>query len=136
MGHDQGLLRRFALPCAAQAAKYLVVGGINTLLTLAAIFLLSRAAGADYRLANAVGYGLGLLSSFVLNRLWTFRSRGAVAPQVLKFLVVFGVCYAVQFGLLVLMVSQLHWGTSFSQVAAMGFYTALGFLLSRVVVYR
>ncbi len=121
---------------AAQAGKYVLVGVVNTLVTLAAIFLLSRAAGADYRAANAVGYGLGLACSYVLNRRWTFASRGAVAPQVAKFLACFGVCYAAQFGLLLLMVDRLHWNPSFSQVAAMGAYTVLGYLLGRIVVYR
>jgi putative flippase GtrA len=135
MGMHKGLLRREAFRYASEAAKYLIVGAVNTLLTLAAIFLLTLA-GADYRLGNAVGYGIGLLCSYILNRLWTFRSHGAVAPQVLKFLLVFCVCYAAQFGLLVLMVEWLRLSHSFSQIAAMGVYTALGYLLSRILVYR
>jgi putative flippase GtrA len=131
MGIRQGLL----ISSATQLAKYLLVGAANTLLTLVTILLLSRA-GADYRLANAVGYALGLASSFVLNRWWTFRSRGTVAPQVMKFLLTFCLCYAAQFGLLVLMVGRLHWNPAFSQVAAMGAYVALGYLLSRTVVFR
>jgi putative flippase GtrA len=136
MGIHQGLLTRSAIPGAAQFGRYLLVGAANTLLSLGTIFLLSRAAGADYRVANAAGYGVGLLSSFILNRLWTFKSHGTVAPQVLKFLLTFCVCYAAQFGLLLLMVDRLHWGPAFSQVAAMGAYTVLGYLLSRIVVYR
>jgi putative flippase GtrA len=119
-----------------QFGRFLLVGAANTLLSLVTILLLSRAAGADYRAANAVGYGVGLVSSFILNRLWTFRSRGTVAPQVWKFLLTFGACYAAQFGLLVLMVDRLHWDPLLSQVAAMAAYTALGYLLSRIVVYR
>jgi putative flippase GtrA len=132
----RGLAGRSADPIAGQFAKYVVVGGANTLLTLGTIFVLSAAAHADYRLANAVGYVVGLINSYILNRWWTFRSHGAVPVQVVKFLLVFGFCYAFQFGLLITMVDQLHWGSVLSQIAAMGAYTGLGYLLNRKVVYK
>jgi putative flippase GtrA len=136
MGLRARLLGYPAVPIAGQVARYVLVGAANTLLTLGTIFLLAEVAHADYRLANAVGYVVGLINSFVLNRLWTFRSNGAVPPQIVKFLLVFGLCYAFQFGLLVLMVQWLHWGSVFSQIAAMGAYTALGYLLNRIIVFR
>ena len=132
----RGLAGYSAVPIAGQFAKYVTVGAANTLLTLGTIFVLSVAAHADYRLANAVGYVVGLTSSYVLNRWWTFRSHGAVPVQVVKFLLVFGSCYAFQFGLLVTMVDRLHWGSVLSQIPAMGAYTALGYLLNRKVVYK
>ena len=35
--------------------------------------------------ANVVAYGAGMLNSFLLNRLWTFRAEGQVAVHALKF---------------------------------------------------
>jgi putative flippase GtrA len=128
MGIYQGLVPQFG--------RFLLVGAANTLLSLGTILLLSRAAGADYRLANAGGYAVGLVSSYTLNRLWTFKSHGTIAPQVLKFLLTFCVCYAAQFGLLLVLVGRLGWDPAFSQVAAMGAYMVLGYLLSRMVVFR
>jgi putative flippase GtrA len=132
----RGLVGSPAALTAGQIVKYVLVGAANTFLTLGTILVLSGAAHADYRFANAVGYVIGLTSSFLLNRWWTFRSEGAVPLQAVKFLLVFGLCYAIQFGLLVLMVGRLKWSPAFSQVAAMGVYTALGFLLNRKVVYN
>ena len=119
-----------------QMVKFGLVGGVNTALTLAVIFLLSGVARADYRVANASGYAVGLASSFILNRVWTFRSAGNVAVQIAKFLLVFALCYAAQFSLLVLMVGSLRWSSPIAQVLAMAVYTAAGFVLGRVFVYR
>ena len=121
---------------AGQIVRYVLVGAVNTLLALGTIFLLGGLAHADYRLANAAGYAVGTCNSFLLNRWWTFRSGGAVPLQAVKFLLVFGLCYAFQFGLLVLMVDHLKWGSSLSQVTAMVAYTGLGYLLNRKVVYK
>ncbi len=127
---------RWAAPIAGQIAKFILVGVANTLLTLGTIFLLSGVAHADYRLANGVGYIIGLMNSFLLNRWWTFKSRGAVPLQMAKFFLVFGFCYAVQFGMLVLMVDRLAVSSALSQVAAMAVYTSISYLLNKHIVYR
>jgi hypothetical protein len=56
-----------------QIAKYSAVGIINTLLTIAVIAALSFV-GVPSLLANSVGFGCGLASSFILNPRFTFVS--------------------------------------------------------------
>jgi putative flippase GtrA len=55
-------------------ARFLTVGAVNTLLTVAifnVLVFLSFPAPA----ANAAGYAVGVVNSFVLNRRWTFGDR-------------------------------------------------------------
>jgi putative flippase GtrA len=61
-----------------QLVRYALVGATNTAVTLAAYTLLV-AAGAPAPLAAALGWGVGALNGYLLNRRWTFRSglRGA-----------------------------------------------------------
>ena len=44
--------------------------------------------GVPYLLASALAFALGALNSYVLNRRWTFRSRGRRGPELLRFAVV------------------------------------------------
>lgn len=119
-----------------QGVKFALVGVTNTLVCLGTIFVLSSIPGVSYKAANVAGYILGLINSFVLNRIWTFRSTDRILPQFVRFLLVFAVCYGIQFGALVTLVELIHLGTTLSQVLAMVFYTAVNFVLNRTAVYR
>ena len=73
-------LRRRPLPAVVgQLVRFGVVGATNTALTLATYAVLV-ALHAPVPLAGAVGWGVGAVNGFVLNRAWTFRgaARGAV----------------------------------------------------------
>jgi putative flippase GtrA len=62
------------VPMVRQFAKYGVVGASNTILTFV-VYSVLVTLGVDYLLAIVLGYTIGSLNSYVLNRLWTFRAR-------------------------------------------------------------
>jgi len=86
-----------------QAIKYGVVGVVNTLLTLAVIWIMTKRLGCSEALSNFVGYFIGLINSFLLNRKWTFGSKGSFLGGAVKFFVVFVICYLLQLGVLLLL---------------------------------
>lgn len=71
-------------------ARFVVVGSLNFVVSFAAFYAsyqylpLGQASGRG-AVANVVAYGAGLLNSFLLNRLWTFRAEGPVGVHALKF---------------------------------------------------
>lgn len=67
-----------------QWLRFAVVGAGNTLLSWCAYALLEWA-GVSYLLASGLAFALGALNSYVLNRRWTFRSRGRCGPEALRF---------------------------------------------------
>ena len=80
-----------------QLAKYAVVGVMNTLLTLAVIFVCKSVLGVNPYVSNALGYIVGLINSFLWNRSWVFRRRdGKLSRQAVLFLIGFAVCYGLQ----------------------------------------
>lgn len=91
-----------------QLIKYGLVGVLNTLLTAVVIwcvlFFFSRKSSNEppsvliMFTANALGYLVGLINSFILNRNWTFKSRSDWKRSFMRFFVVFGICYAIQLG--------------------------------------
>ena len=80
-----------------QAIKYSLVGVLNTLFTLVIIWIMTKNIGCSEALSNFVGYFVGLINSFFLNRMWTFKSKGNIFGGAVKFFAVFVVCYLLQF---------------------------------------
>jgi putative flippase GtrA len=65
--------QRAVAALAAQVCRFLLVGATNTALTLGAYALLVLA-GVPGPLAAALGWTLGAINGYRLNRGWTFRS--------------------------------------------------------------
>lgn len=88
INHDKAMI---------QLAKYAIVGVMNTLLTLAVIFICKSLLGVNPYVSNALGYIVGLINSFLWNRSWVFRRRdGKLSRQAILFLIGFAVCYGLQ----------------------------------------
>jgi len=71
-------------------ARFVVVGCANFIVSFAAFYASYRYLPLDESIgrgaaANVLAYCAGLVNSFVLNRLWTFRAEGRVAVHALKF---------------------------------------------------
>jgi len=71
-------------------ARFVVVGCLNFIVSFAAFYAsyqylpLGEATGRG-AIANVLAYCAGLLNSFLLNRLWTFRAEGTLGAHALKF---------------------------------------------------
>jgi putative flippase GtrA len=119
-----------------QLIKYGAVGVVNTLLTLAVIFVLTKIFSVDYIAANAAGYVLGFINSFILNKLWTFRSKGSLGKESLLFAAVFAVTYTIQLGFLIVLKETLHINEDIAQLVSMVFYTCIGFAGNKLITFR
>jgi len=119
-----------------QCFTFGTVGIINTALTLGIIYALVEFLGVWYVAGNALGYAAGFINSFVMNKLWTFKSRGPVARESFLFAAVFAACYAVQLGTLLALRKLFAMDTFLSQVISMAPYTALNFLGNRNITFR
>lgn len=118
-----------------ELAKFGAVGVVNTaigfLTILAAMVLLGLAPVP----ANMLGYAVGLVVSYNLNRAFTFAGRGGGGRLRLPlFLIAFAVAYAVN--VVVLMVLLPHVPPLLAQAGAMMTYTLVFFVLARTLVFR
>jgi len=75
---------------AGQALRFIIVGVVNTVVDLAAFYLLSLIPGMPEIVAKAVSYILGICNSFFLNKYWTFGAGGSKRGM-REFTVFFGV---------------------------------------------
>ena len=58
-----------------QFVKFGLVGVLNTALHFAVFYALYSLLGLYYLLASTIGYVVGLINSYILNRNWTFQSH-------------------------------------------------------------
>lgn len=115
--------------------RYLAVGVLNTIAGLGTIYLCLYAFGASDVLANAIGYAFGICLSFVLNKRWTFASRGDPTAELVKFVLVMALAYAANLAAVVGLIG-LGANHYLSQALGIGPYVAVGYLGSRCLVFR
>lgn len=125
------ILRQFIVFCG--------VGSINTVIGLAVILILSEIFGVHYILANALGYGVGLIIGFILHRAITFKNQSndqKPKTEFVKFITVFALAYGVQLAGLVFMVQILELYDWLGQILAIGIYTVINYLGNRIFTFR
>lgn len=115
--------------------RFSVVGVINTAVGLAVILMLMRFGGVQYIVANAVGYAIGTVVSFVLNRSWTFYHKGPVLSSVVRWGLVIAIAYAAN--VLVVSMSHEYFGIDryLSQGLGVFAYTCLSYLGGRFYAF-
>ncbi|MCM1028026.1 MAG: GtrA family protein [Pseudoflavonifractor sp.] len=80
-----------------QFIRYALVGVLNTVITFAVIYICKDFLGINPWVSNALGYIAGFVNSFIWNKVWVFRSDGAILKEAAKFFGGFMICYAIQF---------------------------------------
>lgn len=121
----------------AQFLRFGLVGLANTATTYLVIWLLHGPLGVPA--ASAIGYGAGVVQSFLLNRFWTFSTTrpqgdGRLGGEALRFVAVNLAC-----GGLFTLVNSLaepHIGLLPATLAGVALVTPLGFILNRFIVFR
>ena len=108
-----------------QFIKYLLVGGLNTVLSAAIIFIV-QAAGASPVAANIAGYAIGVAMSFALNSKFTFKTA-ATRHSAARFLIVALVSYLANLATMLLVLHTTH-APYLAQLCGVPVYVVVGFL--------
>jgi putative flippase GtrA len=118
------------------AIRFAVVGVSNTLIGLLVIYLAWRGWGWPDWAANSLGYAVGIVWSFALNRRWTFRARGSVSRSFMRFLLVCGVAFTAN--LVVMLSCRRALGDASFAPHLIGacVYTAISFTGSQFFAFR
>jgi putative flippase GtrA len=66
--------------------RFSAVGAMNTAIDIG-IFVLLTGSGIHYLLSHCISYSVGMVNSYLLNKMWTFRRKGGAEwKEMLKFL--------------------------------------------------
>ncbi|HEY1588371.1 MAG TPA: GtrA family protein [Rhodanobacter sp.] len=116
--------------------RYLLVGCVNTAVGLGLIYLCMYALGMRNAPANLIGYAVGVLVSFVLNKSWTFAHQGSYLPALGRFLLVLLVAYGANLLTVLLLADRWDFNRYVAQAAGVIPYTLIGYVGSRWFAFR
>ncbi|AKT90577.1 polysaccharide biosynthesis protein, GtrA family [Campylobacter ureolyticus RIGS 9880] len=114
--------------------KYLLVGVLNTIIGFGIIFGLMFT-GISPEISNLSGYSIGIVISYILNKIFTFQSKTKSKIEFIKFILAMLMAYILNFITLKICLS-LSINPYISQIFAGGIYTISGFLLSKFWVFK
>jgi putative flippase GtrA len=118
-----------------QTVRFGAVGLLNTIVGLTAIYSVLFFFRAGPIIANVIGYSIGLILSFFLNRNWTFDQAGTGHAKLPAFLLVVGLSYLCNLG--VVAAGSYVFGLSpyLAQLFGVPIYTTAMFLGCRMFVF-
>lgn len=76
-----------------QFITFALIGGVNTVVDFLVFTVFNEMSGLAIDICQALGYSAGLISSFVLNRSFTFKKEktAGIIPQIIRFLLINGI---------------------------------------------
>jgi putative flippase GtrA/glycosyltransferase involved in cell wall biosynthesis len=116
--------------------RFVLVGIVNTLVGLAAIYSAMYFFRFGYLTSNAFGYGVGIILSFVLNKRWTFNNTERIAPTLVRYLLVIALAYIANLETFVFANSNMQIDPYLAQAIAVFPYTLIVFAGSRYFAFR
>jgi len=116
-----------------QFVTYNIVGIVNTVVGFSIIFLLMFS-GMTAVMSNMIGYMLGGILSYYLNKKYTFKSKEDSILQALKFFMVIFLAYGLNFLVLQWLLKSIN--PYMAQFFAAVVYTLSSFILAKFVVFK
>lgn len=131
-----GAARHLNAPVVVQFVKFGIVGVSNTVLAFAIYTVLLKLFGVWYIAASAIGFVLGAVNGFLLNRRWTFAGHVGDSLTPVRWGVVQGCGLALNLGLLYLFVDDAGVEKLLGQAFATAIVTVITFLVNRAWTFR
>lgn len=130
-------MKRIDRKTVYQFIRFAIVGVLNTSVSLVIIYLLMHLFSVEYKLSNLIGYIAGVINSFFWSKLWVFKKNNSnIIKEAVCFIIIFAVCYGIQFAALLLFVETWHIDKDISQLLGMCVYTLFNFILNRCITFR
>jgi putative flippase GtrA len=123
-------------PVLVQFIKFGIVGVSNTLLTLIVYTVLLKVFGVWYLAASAIGFIVGAVNGFLLNRRWTFREHVGDSFTPVRWGIVQTCGLGINEALLYLLVHHAHLDKLLAQVCATAVVTVTTFFVNRAWTFR
>ncbi|OGP75999.1 MAG: hypothetical protein A2W09_06690 [Deltaproteobacteria bacterium RBG_16_50_11] len=120
---------------SVKSLKFLVAGGINTVVTYM-VYVLLVYLGWHYTLALLTEYTGGIIAGYHMNRYWTFAGHGRPVRSSIKYCVTYGIVFCLNLILLCLIVELGVLGPIAGQIVVIGTITVISFLLQNFWVFR
>lgn len=119
----------------AQLVRFGIVGVVSNG-ALFVFYLVMTRHGLGPKIAMSIAYGIGVAQTFLFNRRWTFRHRGAVSAAFVRYCATYGIGYLTNLVTLAVLVDVAGWPHEWVQGAMILCIAVLVFLLQKYWVFR
>lgn len=136
------LLTRLGAPALVltrvQLVKFIIVGGMASVVHLGVLALLTESLEVWYGVATTVGFGAGFGVSFTLQKYWTFqeKTRARLPKQAFAFFILQMVNLLLNFVLMYGLVEGAGIPYLVAQVIVLGALAAMTFVISKRSVFH
>lgn len=124
------------LAIIVQFLKFGIVGVSNTLIAFAVYTVLLKVFGVWYVAASGIGFAVGAVNGFLLNRRWTFRGHVGDALTPVRWAIVQTCGLGLNLGLVYLFVHDLGMDELVGQIPTTAIVTVLTFAVNRSWTFR
>lgn len=115
--------------------RYLVIGIFNTIIGYGIIFIM-MAIGILPEIANIIGYIIGIIISYFLNKIYTFKTKVKCKKEFFRFALCMACSYIIN--LIVLIIMHRYFGIDkyIATIVAGIFYTISGYIFSKYFAFK
>lgn len=125
-----------------QLVKFVLVGGVSAIVDFGSTAIFTFWLGMGDVPAKTLGFILGTLTAYFINRRWTFQAEASTKRFVITMLT-YVLTFAVQVGLYKISIPWLEgfelndfWVRALSFVIAQGTATIINFLIQKFLIFR
>ena len=120
----------------SKLVKFGITGVMNTLVDFVVFLLLTNIGVAIY-LAQVVSYSCGMLNSYIVNRSWTFKSKGKFfSRQMIRFIVVNLLLLLLSLAMLWVFTEQVGLIKIVAKLCSTVLIMVIGFIVNRIWVFK
>lgn len=116
--------------------RFLIVGFTNTLVGLLIIYSCKWLLEMGDIIANFLGYGIGMILGFMLNKNWTFKYKGEITPTFLRYIFVLISAYLINLATVIYAINHMLLDSYLAQALGVFPYTLISYLGSRFFVFH
>ena len=120
-----------------QFIKFSLVGLLNTAIHYGIFYVTYEYMGLYHLLASTIGFCFAVTNSYLINKHWTFKTRGAnVHHEFAKFIIVNLVTLSINLGSMAILVEQCGMDPRIAQLASIGLTLSINFLGNKFWTFR
>ena len=117
--------------------KFSLVGLLNTAIHYGVFYCLYRFMAVYHLLASGIGFCFAVTNSYLINKYWTFQSRGSdIRREFMKFLTVNLLSLSINLASMAILVELLSIHPPIAQFVAIGLTLLVNFLGNKCWTFR
>ena len=129
---------------ALEQSRFIVVGILNTIIGVAAMFIAYNIFHLGYWVSSACDYIIGSIFSYFANKYFTFKSEKKSGKEIIRFTINIIVCYFLAYGIaqpiMGLILGNIKLSVSLfeqiSMIAGMGIFIILNYFGQKYFVFK